>query len=60
MNCKVLISPLLIGPIALGNITLVVAALSGASIPPIAFGSATNYMIPRICIDRNGNEYPCP
>ncbi|MEG4428293.1 hypothetical protein QUB53_10050 [Microcoleus sp. AT8-B4] len=60
MNCKVLISPLLIGSIALGNIILLVVAVSGASIAPIAFGSATNNMIPRICIDRHGNEYPCP
>ncbi|MEG4445860.1 hypothetical protein QUB47_28400 [Microcoleus sp. AT9_B5] len=60
MNSKVLISPLLIGSIALGNITLVLAAVSGASIDRIALGSATNNMIARICIDRHGNEYPCP
>lgn len=60
MNCKVLISPLLIGSIAIGNIALVLAAVSGASIAPIAIGSATNHMIPRICIDRHGNEYACP
>ncbi|WP_333146701.1 hypothetical protein [Microcoleus sp. B13-B6] len=62
MNCKVLISPLLICSIALGHIALVLAAVSGASIARIAFGSAmnNNNMIPRICIDRHGNEYPCP
>ncbi|WP_341734439.1 hypothetical protein [Microcoleus sp. EPA2] len=60
MNCKVLISPLLICSMAIGNISLVIAAVSGASIARIAFGSATNHMIPRICIDRYGNEYPCP
>ncbi|MEG4507732.1 hypothetical protein QUA81_33765 [Microcoleus sp. F6_B4] len=60
MNCKVLISPLLIGSIALGNMSLVLTAVSGASIDPIALQSATNNMIPRICKDRDGNEYPCP
>ncbi|HAT12608.1 MAG TPA: hypothetical protein DCS91_02470 [Microcoleaceae bacterium UBA11344] len=60
MNSKVLISPLLIGSIAIGNITLVLGAVSGASIARIALQSATNNMIPEICIDRHGNEYPCP
>ncbi|MEG4322115.1 MULTISPECIES: hypothetical protein [unclassified Microcoleus] len=60
MNCKVLISPLLICSIAIGNITLVLAAVSGASIARIALGSAMNNMIPEICTDRDGNEYPCP
>jgi len=61
MNSKVLISPLLIGSIAIGNITLVlVAAVSGASIPLIALQSATNNMIPEICIDQYGNLYKCP
>ncbi|MDQ2096847.1 MAG: hypothetical protein QQW96_04280 [Tychonema bourrellyi B0820] len=60
MNCKVLISPLLICSIAIGNVTLVLAAVSGASIARIAFGSTTNQIIPRICIDQDGNEYPCP
>ncbi len=60
MNCKVLISPLLICSIAIGNVTLVLAAVSGASIARIALESATNQIIPRICIDRDGNEYPCP
>ncbi|MFB8796155.1 MAG: hypothetical protein U7126_18485 [Microcoleus sp.] len=59
MNCKVLISPLLIGSIAIGVLTLIPAAVSGTSITRIAFGSATK-IIPRICIDRDGNEYPCP
>jgi hypothetical protein len=59
MNSKILISPLLIGSIALGNLTLVLAAVSGASIAPTALQSANN-MIQRICIDKNGNEYPCP
>lgn len=58
MNSKILISPLLIGSIALGNL-LVLAAVSGASIAPTALQSANN-MIQRICIDKNGNEYPCP
>jgi len=60
MNSKVLISPLLIGSIAIGNITLVLAAVSGASIPLIALQSATNNMIPEICIDQYGNLYKCP
>jgi hypothetical protein len=60
MNSKVLISPLLIGSIALGNVTLVLAAVSGAAIARTELKSATNNMIPRICIDRHGNEYPCP
>ncbi|MEG4915306.1 hypothetical protein [Microcoleus sp. B7-D4] len=60
MNCKVLISPLLIGSIAIGVLTLIPAAVSGASIARLALQSATNNMIPRICIDRHGNEYPCP
>ncbi|MEG4985374.1 hypothetical protein QUB08_06300 [Microcoleus sp. BR0-C5] len=60
MNCKVLISPLLIGSIALGNITLVLAAVSGASIARIAIGSSMNNMISEICTDPDGNEYPCP
>ncbi|XZN89370.1 MAG: hypothetical protein ACM65M_17075 [Microcoleus sp.] len=60
MNCKVLISPLLICSIAFANISLVLAAVSGASIARIAFGSATNHMIPQICIDEYGNLYKCP
>lgn len=60
MNCKVLISPLLIGSIFIGNITFLLAAVSGASIARIALGSATNNMIPEICTDPDGNEYPCP
>ena len=60
MNCKVLISPLLIGSIAIGVLTLIPAAVSGTSITRTAFGSATNNTVPRICIDRDGNEYPCP
>ncbi|MGB7713108.1 MAG: hypothetical protein WBL95_26830 [Microcoleus sp.] len=60
MNCKVLISPLLIGSIAIGVLTLIPAAVSGTSITRIAFRSATNNTVPRICIDRDGNEYPCP
>ncbi|WP_377476218.1 MAG: hypothetical protein P2A85_25990 [Microcoleus anatoxicus] len=60
MNCKVLISPLLICSIAFANISLVLAAVSGASIARIALESATNHMIPEICIDRDGNLYKCP
>ncbi|MEG4805319.1 hypothetical protein QUB63_32110 [Microcoleus sp. ARI1-B5] len=59
MNSKVLISPLLISSIAIGNLTLVLAAVSAVSIAPAAIQSA-NHMVPRICIDRHGNEYVCP
>lgn len=60
MNSKILISPILIGSIAIGNLTLVLTGVSGASIAPTVLQSATNNMITRICVDRHGNEYPCP
>ena len=60
MNSKILISPLLVCSIAIGNLTLVLAAVSGASIARTALQSATSNMITRICVDRDGNEYPCP
>ena len=60
MNSKILISPLLIGSIAIGNLTLALTGVSGASIAPTALESATNNIITRICVDRHGNQYFCP